>query len=186
MYRDMQTPKPRNLALVTHILFLGFLLIRNLLLSFVTSANISSGPPSEIRLNYKLFGGRHKSDTTPSTEVPEYDSSSDDSTFAPLVVAPRGAPSSSSTPPSSDTTFLAFLEDDLSILVAQAHSIDYLLRSNKEHQLVVFAKIAAIISGSQSVAPSVLTSSTPPPIIDPSQLLVEIPSPCSSLTNHEL
>ena len=47
--------------------------------SIVTSANISSGPPFEIRLNYKLFGGRHKSDTTPSTEVPECDSSSDDS-----------------------------------------------------------------------------------------------------------
>ena len=84
-------------------------------------------------------------------------------------MAPRGAPSSSSAPPSIDTTFLAFLEDDMSILVARAHSLEDLLRSNKEHQVVVSAKIATIISGSQSVVPSVETSSTPPPIADPKQ-----------------
>ena len=137
--------------------------LQNLLLSLVLTSPVVLLPRFVLTTSY--FG--EDISLTPLQAQKFLNSSSDDSTFAPQVVAPRGAPSSSSAPPSSDTTFLAFLEDDLSILVAQAHYIEDLLRSNKEHQLVVFAKIAAIISGSQSVAPSVETSSTPPPIVDP-------------------
>ena len=100
--------------------------------SIISNADIYSGPPSKICLLYKLLGGQHKFDITPSTEAHAIDSSSNDSSLAPPRVGTHAAPSSSSSPIVFYSKFLAFLMEDLSMLIVQGLSLEDLLRSNKE------------------------------------------------------
>ena len=94
-----------------HFIF-GILMAQNA--SILSRPESFNGPLSEIRLNPKLFQGRHKVDTPPRKSGANNDST-DDSTSAPPLVPPIAAPSSS-TPLDIDMGIVTHLREELCLL----------------------------------------------------------------------